>query len=430
MAADGNDTPTEFMRRPTLVHAPGVYVGLEEWRYLDDRALSASAFKKLRANAPDWAWDHHSNPLYSEGPSEARAMGTAVHKAVLEGMPAYEAAYCVEPDPAQHPGALDTAEQFRAWLRAKNEEIEATSDWVPPRKLDASGDAKVLAERINTEIAAHELPPLRGDEKRPDLLAWIRARNERIAEDHPAPPQKHPLSGTKDELVERVLSIDPTAPIWERLVETLVSGRTVLKAREDLYVRLAEGFIRRDPQYAKLLSGGIPELTCFWTEEQEVGPPIRFKSRIDYLRKTAIVDLKTFGRPYERGLTRGVLADRVGHGDTMQAVHASRAVEAAQGFLAEGRVHGTPEQIALLEQILPGEKTFVWLCVRVFGAPTATAPRFDKGTIPWGIACQQIEEALAEYRFYRDRFGEDAMWVRSDGIHAPDISDWPSWMVT
>jgi len=427
--ADGVDSPASaFQREPTLVHADGVYVGLDEWRYLDDRALSASAFKKLRANAPDWWWEHHSNPLYTAMASDARAMGTAVHKAVLEGMDAYEAAYCVEPDKGQHPAALDTADDFRNWLRQRNEQIQATSDWQPPRKLPATGDAKALADLIASEIAAHDLPPLRGDEKRPDLLAWIRARNERIAEDHPPPPAVHPLNGAKDELVERVLEIDPRAPVWARIADELIAGRQVLKPREDMYVRLVEGFLRRDPQYAKLLSGGLPELTVFWTEEQESGPPVRMKSRIDYLRKTAIVDLKTFGRSYERGLTRGVLADRVGHGDTMQAVQAARAVEAAQGFLAEGKVHGAPEQIALLEKILPGEKTFVWLCVRVFGAPTATAPRFDKGTIPWGIACSHIEEAIAEFKHYRDRFG-DAMWIRSDGVHQPDISDWPSWMM-
>lgn len=374
-----------LFRSPPVVHEDGVYLGLPEHAYLADRALSASAFKKLLANPPDWWWEHASNPLYEPPFSDARALGTAAHKAVLEGLHAYEATYCAEPDPALHPGVLDTQRDLQAWI-----------------------------ERANAEIA---------------LAGELNDKGK---------PLKFSRSGTKPELVERVREIAErfgmAAQFWEEIRDAIVAGRTVMRPKDDLTVRLVEGFIRRDPQYAKLLSGGLPEVTVFWTEEREIGhseqfETVRCKARLDYLRATAIVDLKTFGQSYQRGLVRGVLADRVAHGDTMQAVHATRAVEAAQRFLEQGRVVGSSTaELDTLAKILPGKKAFVWLCVRVGGAPTAIAPRFDDGTIPWGVAVQQIDEAMDAFCDYRRRFG-DEMWVRSEGVMTPDITEWPSWMV-
>lgn len=331
----------------------GVYTDLPMGRYLYDDALSGSAFDKLERNPPDWKWEHPSNPLYEpDEDSKARILGTICHKVLLEGVEAYEAEYCVKPDIKDHPDALDTLPQLKAWLAERDQKV----------------------------------------------------------------------SGTKPELIERVLAHDPRAKVWEAYCDGVINGRTAIGFKLHAQAMLLRTFVESDPVYSKLLSGGLPEVTIVWTEDG-----VRYKSRIDYLRSTAIVDVKTFGRPPRRTLIRDFLADRVSHGDDKQAVHNFRAAQQLPRLLKEGRATApTREKLEALERIAAGQKVFVWLGLRVGGAPCGLAVRFDQGTIPWGWAEQKIAHAVAQFKIYREKFGSD-VWIRSEGMVMPELSHWPSW---
>ena len=362
----------EGFTRPPIEHSDGVYLDMPFSDYLADRALSGSAFKKLLVSPPDWWWEHRDNPLWREPVSDARDLGTAVHKAVLEGMAAYEAVYAAEPDRALFPDALDTARDMSAWIKRRNEELLASGEH----------DAKGKPLRLN-------------------------------------------VSGSKDDLAQRIrdhadaYGMDVT--FWADLEAELIGGREVMRRHEDQTVRLVEGFLRRDPVYAKLLSDGLPEVSIFWTDGD-----IRYKARIDWLRPTAVIDLKTFGRPSPRGLIKGFLADRIDHGDDLQAVHAIRAVHRLADLDVIASGPAAQARIDHLRRLAIGAKVFVWLGVRVGGGPTALAARFDQGSLIWAAAEQKIAQAVAAYRDYRARFGMD-VWVNSAGLVAPDIADWPFW---
>lgn len=341
--------------------ADGVYLDLPMADYVRDRALSGSAFKKLPINPPDWQWEHGDNPLYREPQSEARDLGTAVHKAVLEGIDAYDAEYAAEPNRDAYPGAIETVDELRDWLRPHKER--------DPNGVKLSGTKDALFAQCQ---------------------AIAEARGEHLA-------------------------------YWPTLRDELIGDRIVMRAHEDANIRLLHRLVHADPVYSKLLSDGLAEVSIFWTEDG-----VRYKARLDWLRATAIVDLKTFARVSPRGLLRGFLADRIDHGDDMQAVHAARAVAKIATLDAIAFGDDASERIAKLQRIAAGEKVFVWLGLRVMGGPTALAVRFDKGTLVWAAAEQKIGAAVAAFREYRARFG-DALWIRSEGLIEPDVYDWPSY---
>lgn len=344
---------TAALPRPAPLLDLGVYTDLPMWKYLADPGLSGSGFHKLGANPPEWRWARPDNPLYKEPlDSAAKMLGTVCHKVLLEGLEAYEAEFCPKPDKKEHPDALDTADDLKAYC------------------------------------AEHGLK----------------------------------VSGKKDELIDRVLAHNPRAKIWDVFCEGIIAGRTPIGFDMHAQALLLDKYVRENPDYSKLLSGGLSEVSIFWEEDG-----VRYKSRIDYLRPTAVVDVKTFGRPPMRSLIRDFLADRVSHGDDMQAVHNWRAAQQIPLMLKEGRgVSASREKLDLLERIADRPKVFIWLGLRVNGPPCGLGVRFDAGTIPWSYAEQKIANAVKNFRDYRERFG-DGIWVRSEGIITPEAALWPSW---
>src|SRR5438477_7932182 len=90
------------------VTEPGIYFGMREEEYHRAFALSATGIKHLRISPLDfWA----RSPLNAERiaeESEARIIGRAYHKRIIEGQRAFEARYAAELDPAEYPEALRT----------------------------------------------------------------------------------------------------------------------------------------------------------------------------------------------------------------------------------------------------------------------------------------------------------------------------------
>lgn len=336
---------------------PGIYIDLPEHVYVRDRALSGSAFKKLLFNPPDYQWDHPDNPLYETSESEPRFRGTAVHKALLEGMSAYEATYGVEPDRTQYPDALDTATDLKEWLRSRGQK----------------------------------------------------------------------LTGLKAELVQRVLDCDPTAPIWDAIVQRELAGRLPISFKADASIRLLAKVVHLTPGIRELLSNGLPEISIVW-QERFGDETIMRKARIDYLGPNAIVEAKKFGPAPQKSLIRHVLGEAAKYGYDMQAVNSARAVAQIPQLLAEGRVTAShSSKIDLLAKMADHEREFYWLFIRTPGAPCVIAPHFERDGLVWGAAEDKVHLAISNYLTFRERFGDD-IWFRSEGLVTPDISDFPIWM--
>lgn len=376
--------------------ADGVYLGLPMERYVKDRALSGSAFTKLNHNAPDWWFEHESNPLYTPPESPARELGAAFHCALFEGDAAFDARYCTAPARELHPGAVDSADDLAAWIDARNTALESA----PLAILEALGMA----------FKNGKFKPL-------------------------------PKSGTKEAVYARIVAhcthanelranagVDipqAVAPrLWSDIVEEHAKGREIISDDAATWIQLAAASVRDDPKLSRLLGDGVPEVSVFWTEDR-----VRYKARLDWIKPNAIVDGKSFGRISPRGLLHGILADRINHGDDMQAVQQTRAVERLAQFKPQQWhvAEGYERHAERLREIVTTCEAFrfVWLCVRIGGAPTTAAITFDNDGLVWGAAVAKIGHAVETFKKYRAEFGERRMWVRSLGLYAPDISEWP-----
>ena len=355
--------------RPRTLLEDGVYLDLAMDAYLADPALSGSAFKLLLVDPPAWRWERPDNPLWERPETRPQRRGTAAHCAILEGLAAYEARFGVMPDRRDHPDALDTMDDLRAWLRER--------------------DGKV--------------------------------------------------SGTKGDLVARVLEIDQDAPIWSAIEERAIAGRVPLANADDTYVRLLEAFVRRDPDLAPLVTGGLPEVTVIWTD----GQGRRFKARLDYLNPAAVTDLKTYGRPPKRGMSlrQHVVAEVVANGYDIQAVHNTRAAAVAMNMvlgnlpgLIVASGEGASDRIATLQDIAqacvtPGgvsPPVFHWLFVRMGSAPTGIALPFRDGARFRHVE-DEIAQAVANHAAFSAAFAPGDLWFRSEGLVEIDEQDWPMW---
>ncbi|MGL5094412.1 MAG: SAP domain-containing protein, partial [Planctomycetia bacterium] len=131
--------------------------------YLADPALSGSAFKILLTEPTAWRWARPDNPLCERAESRPQRRGSAAHCAILEGLEAYDRRYCVAPDRADHPDALDTIDEHKAWLRERGLKLGGAKAELRARIEEAAGgDAPVFWEDLaggdggRTVLSAHD----------------------------------------------------------------------------------------------------------------------------------------------------------------------------------------------------------------------------------------------------------------------------------
>ena len=96
---------------------PGVYFGLSEADYFAADAHGSTDLKMLARSPADWWWYSKHNPLRPAEPdTDGKRFGSALHKALLEGLAAYEATYFIRPAPPE--GAYRTIDDLKTLLEA------------------------------------------------------------------------------------------------------------------------------------------------------------------------------------------------------------------------------------------------------------------------------------------------------------------------
>jgi hypothetical protein len=113
------------MQQTPIRFADGVYFGLDEDKYHADPALGSSNIRDLLIDPAVYWFKSNMNPLEEEEsePSAALIKGSAFHKIVLEGEDAFDAEYVRGINVKEHPGALVTIDDLKAWLKEKGREV-------------------------------------------------------------------------------------------------------------------------------------------------------------------------------------------------------------------------------------------------------------------------------------------------------------------
>lgn len=364
----------------------GVYLNLEEADYFaqPDR-LGSTDLVTLYQRREGWWWQSRHNPDHKPRDRDGLTFGSALHAILLEGVAAYEARYCVQPEKSEYIGLVDTIEEMSTALSKAGHVYQVS---------------KMKKDDWRTAMRA----------QLPDVPVW-----SNIMDDYTASlGLRTPISAVDDRAVRymREVATDPARN----------DNEDVRKLFDD------EGH----PPLA--------EVTVLWTEEGGV----QRRGRIDRMYPGFDLDLKSLQNWSGRSLHyyTGDLIARRGY-DIQRADH-YEARRVGLAMVREGLLHGgTPEQRRWIEAIAEADhlrmqeggayinRPYVWLFFQkpdmVTGVAPVLFPVWDDSRAVDGEAGTLFSGGMlkreAALNFYRDqikRFGLTHPWASVSPLHYTD----------
>ena len=238
-----------------------------------------------------------------------------------------------------------------------------------------------------------------------------------------------PKGATKAALIDQLATLDPGAQVWDRLVEQhagLHDGKTLLAPKLIRRIEIAAAMIEKHPELCKAFTGGYPQVSIFWVDE-ETGVPM--KSRLDYLKVRAIIDLKTVGNAQGKPFDRAVYYAMASYKYHVQAGVYLEAVEAAKRLIRAGdmtAVNGAVDAKWLQQFVSANEHSFVFCFQQTGIAPVARGYQLQRGSV-LQIADLQIRQARETYKRCVETFG-DSPWVDVTPIQPFDDLGFPQFI--
>ena len=377
---------------------PGIYIGLTEDEYFEGEDFGSSSVKAILPDPEDWWWNSQFNTIGLDKKADEdtpdKLFGKALHKAVLEGLPAYEAEYAVEFDGSAYPKGLYKNSHFADLIQKHNED-------------NYNPDALETVTEIKDALKAMGLP-----------VTGNKAQvTERLGEASPSTPlciPKLPLSGDKLTLIARaraagLLEGMQVLPELQAEYEAgLPEGITQIPSVWDKRIRLMVRVLQHDPKSKALLSGGVAEVSVFY-RDQETGVPCR--ARFDYLRPDGICDLKKFSCFQSRSATATVKRQILSYRYDLQRAHYLQARLAMEGLPIHG---GTKQERDIVTKAAnaskhtPGDFDLKFLFIKSNGAPLVRIVNTEVTSL---TAFRQRGMALAQWRLFYETYGLDKMWL-------------------
>jgi hypothetical protein len=238
------------------------------------------------------------------------------------------------------------------------------------------------------------------------------------------------VGGSKAELIERLLEIEPTARIAQVMQESYEAehaGKVFLNRDTLDRIELAAAMIEKSPTLGRAFTGGMPEVSVFWTC-YKTGVPC--KARFDYLKPKAIIDLKTAsnkgGYPVARAIERELAYNRY----AIQTAWYYEASDYIAEFVREGKVkpqaYSEDPMATYLRALRHNhEKAFIFVFQIKGIAPTAIGRMLPRNSTHVQIASAQCDTAKMLYKECMEKFGSDP-WVTSDPIEVLDDANIPA----
>lgn len=226
-----------------------------------------------------------------------------------------------------------------------------------------------------------------------------------------------------------LLAADRDVQVWDDMEERYArrhTGMTLLDSKVLKRIETAAALIEKHPQLGKTVSGGYPEVSIFWTDA-ETG--VKCKSRLDYLKVQAIVDLKSFGNPLDKPIDVAVRNAIASRGYFVQAAMYQRALEEAIAFTKAGNVHGEVDETFLKNLVSTEQhnRRFVFLMQDTGPAQVARAYIFPRGSVH-AIGDQIVRECIDLFAKNHKAFGDVMPWVDTADITELDDLQFPAWI--
>lgn len=243
------------------------------------------------------------------------------------------------------------------------------------------------------------------------------------------------VSGNKADLIKAVLEFDKDIVIWDELKESHGAEKEIISLDNMRLLEESAAMLESIPDAASLISGGIPEVSIFWTDKQT---GIQLRARADYISVGKILDLKTFsnsqGAPIDKAVSRAIMSGKY----HMQALMYNVGLSAIQEmYKTEGKscVHiaGSFDyylEADIAEAILNGPSPTFSFLFQATEAPYDVrikdfrrVPNKDGATdnVYWLKARDRLRAGVNLYARYLEKYGEQK-WLPLDPIRS-DIED-------
>lgn len=242
-------------------------------------------------------------------------------------------------------------------------------------------------------------------------------------------------SGSLEDISNRILDVDPDCNLWpiiKRRFHASVAGsdKEVISAEVYKQCQRASTAINANDSARAAFSGGLPEVSVFWKTPD--GVPM--KSRFDYLKPQAIIDLKTFSNPNGTPIDSAVVYAVSRYLYYVQAYVYLQAASAAKLLIQNGHVYG--EDASALQQFARVKEDprfyFVFLetgpamnvLVREF-----TRSRTDLMSLVWENGKRTSERAIQVWADCMNNFGPNQPWIMNQPVRPFMDEEFPLWAV-
>ncbi len=230
------------------------------------------------------------------------------------------------------------------------------------------------------------------------------------------------LSGNKPELIKRLRTEDGDVQILAELeaehLETL-GEREVLSVDWIHSIEVSKRIAERDPVIADIFKEGLPEVSVFWNERDNV--PCR--TRFDWMRRDCDWDLKSYAGRDNRNRSENLIRAVMDYRYDLSEAHYRAAREAMRSLPIIG---GTNEQRAYVEACQEYEAPeFGFIFAKTVGAPFIEPVKL--GSMIVGAAEMERGDALTRWSRFRNAFGLDTPWITPSQLRTLNAVDFPVW---
>lgn len=231
-------------------------------------------------------------------------------------------------------------------------------------------------------------------------------------------------SAAKPELI-RLAAENGIGPIFDILKEQYdisTNGKEQLGFNLLARIEIAASMIEKHPQIHKCFSGGFPEVSIVWTEDG-----IKMKSRIDYIKPKAFIDLKTFANMGGKSIDRAVYSAMASGRYHIQVTFYKRAVLASKTLdvFCKDESAVRPFMDAFVKE--PNVDCFL-VFQQKGPAPLARAFKFsqDAASGMVGAAEASIDQGIRIYKECLEKFGTGP-WIDTAPIEELYDAQFPIW---
>lgn len=351
----------------------GLYFGLDFATYKAERRFSASGTKLVLQSQTDFWVRSWMNPDPPDDDTDSKDRGTAYHCRIVEGAAAFRSRYAAKINP---------------------------EDYV--ENLDAGDKLLVTVD---------------------DLKQFLRDNGQ-------------PLGGKKQDLVDRAVAVDSEVLVWDRILEDYEdehAGKTMIEPKTLREIEIAAVNIEKHPQLKNVFVNGMPEVSVFWTASVTLRSgevvPVPMKARFDYLKDTAVIDLKSFANNSGDGIALAVYRAMASFKYHTAAAIYYEASDALAKLIQDGRVFGDnlPSR-KWLDSVVKHtpDRSFFFVFQQTGPAPVAVGRRFRRGLSARETGHRDWEEAMEKFVEAQRLYG-DEVWVTVLPTEDFEDDEFPPW---